>query len=263
MTKGLSDYQNPDSPKSPTLAGDQYNQGMQPGQAVRATPADIVLRNVSRRYQLGDETIHAVSDLSLEIRQGEFVAITGPSGSGKSTLANLIGGLDSPDEGTIAVGGLEFATAGDKQLSAYRSQSVGFVFQAFNLQAHLSVIENTMLPLIIAGVDVDTRKERARFCLELVGLLERADQITNQLSGGQRQRVAIARALANQPQILIADEPTGNLDQENGRMVLEYLTKLNRELGVTLILITHDPQVASAAPRVLKVVDGAVTERRG
>jgi putative ABC transport system ATP-binding protein len=236
---------------------------MQSSGALVAEPADIVLRDVTRRYQLGDETIHAVSHLSLEIRQGEFVAITGPSGSGKSTLANLIGGLDSPDEGTIAVGGLGFSTAGDKELSHYRSHSVGFVFQAFNLQAHLSVIENTTLPLIIAGVDPVARKERAQVCLGLVGLLERADQMTHQLSGGQRQRVAIARALANQPRILIADEPTGNLDQENGRMVLEYLVTLNRDLGVTLILITHDPLVANTATRVLEVVDGIVTERRG
>ncbi len=225
--------------------------------------AGIVLRDVSRHYQLGDETIHAVSRLSLEIPQGQFVAITGPSGSGKSTLANLIGGLDSPNEGSIAVGGLEFSQADDKELSRYRSETVGFVFQSFNLQSHLSVLENVMLPLVLAGIPRDQQRARAQSCLELVGLSERADQLTNQLSGGQRQRVAIARALANSPKILIADEPTGNLDQANGRAVLEYLTQLNRELGVTLLLITHDDRVANTADRVLEVVDGIITERAG
>lgn len=225
--------------------------------------AGIVLRDVSRHYQLGDETIRAVSRLSLEIPQGQFVAITGPSGSGKSTLANLIGGLDSPNEGSIAVGGLEFSQANDKELSRYRSETVGFVFQAFNLQSHLSVLENVMLPLVLAGIPRDQQRARAQSCLELVGLAERADQLTNQLSGGQRQRVAIARALANSPKILIADEPTGNLDQANGQAVLEYLTRLNRELGVTLLLITHDDRVANTADRVLEVVDGIVTERAG
>ena len=225
--------------------------------------AGIVLRDVSRHYQLGDETIHAVSRLSLEIPQGQFVAITGPSGSGKSTLANLIGGLDSPNEGSIAVGGLELSQADDKELSRYRSETVGFVFQSFNLQPHLSVLENVMLPLVLAGIPRDQQRARAQSCLELVGLSERADQLTNQLSGGQRQRVAIARALANSPKILIADEPTGNLDQANGRAVLEYLTQLNRELGVTLLLITHDDRVANTADRVLEVVDGIITERAG
>jgi putative ABC transport system ATP-binding protein len=225
--------------------------------------AGIVLRDVSRHYQLGDETIHAVSRLSLEIPQGQFVAITGPSGSGKSTLANLIGGLDSPNEGSIAVGGLDFSQADDKELSRYRSETVGFVFQSFNLQPHLSVLENVMLPLVLAGIPRDQQRARAQSCLELVGLSERADQLTNQLSGGQRQRVAIARALANSPKILIADEPTGNLDQANGRAVLEYLTQLNRELGVTLLLITHDDRVANTADRVLEVVDGIITERAG
>lgn len=223
--------------------------------------AGIVLRDVSRYYQLGEEIIHGISHLSLEIPQGQFVAITGPSGSGKSTLANLIGGLDSPDEGSIAVGGLEFSKANDRELSHYRSETVGFIFQAFNLQNHLNVLENVMLPLVLGGVDKDSRLARAQSCLELVGLSERSEQLTSKLSGGQRQRVAIARALANSPRILIADEPTGNLDQANGRTVLDYLTQLNRELGVTLLLITHDDRVASTADRILEVVDGIVSER--
>jgi putative ABC transport system ATP-binding protein len=224
--------------------------------------ADISLRGVSRFFELGDEKIHAIRNLTLDIRQGEFVAIKGPSGSGKSTLANVIGGLDTPNEGNIVVGGLDFNKANDKELSHYRSHTIGFVFQSFNLQAHTTVLENVLLPLVIAGVDRDTRLKRARECVELMGLGDRADQPTNKLSGGQRQRVSIARALANWPQIIIADEPTGNLDQANGQIVIDYLTRLNRELNITLILITHDADVANKAPRVLEIVDGTVTDRK-
>jgi len=225
--------------------------------------ADIELRGVSRHYVLGEERIAAVSNLDLSVRSGEFVAVVGPSGSGKSTLANLIGGLDTPSEGTISVGGLDFSKATDKELSDYRSSTVGFVFQSFNLQPQHTVLDNVLLPLVIAGLDRSTRVQRARECLELVGLADRADQPANQLSGGQRQRVSIARALANWPRVVIADEPTGNLDQHNGRIVLDYLREINRELGVTLILITHDSGVAAVAPRVLQAVDGVVTERPG
>jgi putative ABC transport system ATP-binding protein len=224
--------------------------------------ADISLRGVSRFFELGGEKIHAIRDLTLDIRQGEFVAIKGPSGSGKSTLANVIGGLDTPNEGRVVVGGLDFSKANDKELSHYRSQTIGFVFQSFNLQAHTTVLENVLLPLVIAGVDRATRLARATECVELMGLGDRADQPTNKLSGGQRQRVSIARALANWPQIIIADEPTGNLDQANGQIVIDYLTKLNRELNITLILITHDAGVANKAPRILEIVDGTLTDRK-
>jgi putative ABC transport system ATP-binding protein len=224
--------------------------------------ADISLSGVSRIYELGDEKIHALRNLTLDIRQGEFVAIKGPSGSGKSTLANVIGGLDTPNEGKIVVGGLDFSKANDKELSRYRSKTIGFVFQSFNLQSHSTVLENVLLPLVIAGVDRTTRLARAKECLELMGLSDRAEQATNKLSGGQRQRVSIARALANWPQIIIADEPTGNLDQTNGQIVIDHLTKLNRELNITLILITHDADVANKAPRILEIVDGTVTDRK-
>ena len=230
--------------------------------STQTQPADISLVGVSRIYELGDEKIHALRDLSLEIRQGEFVAIKGPSGSGKSTLANVIGGLDTPNEGKIVVGGLDFSKAKDKELSHYRSKTIGFVLQSFNLQSHSTVLENVLLPLVIAGIDKTTRMARAKECLELMGLLDRADQPTNKLSGGQRQRVSIARALANWPQIIIADEPTGNLDQTNGQIVIDLLTKLNRELNITLILITHDADVAKKAPRILEIVDGHVTDRK-
>jgi len=223
---------------------------------------NISLRGVSRYFLLGDEKIHALRDASLEIEQGEFVAITGPSGSGKSTLANLIAGLDTPNEGSISVGGMELASASDRQHSDYRSKTVGFVFQSFNLQAHLSVIENVMLPLVIAGVAPATRDERAQECLELVGLADRADQMVNKLSGGQRQRVSIARALANGPRLILADEPTGNLDSVNGESVMETLMGLNRDLGITLLLITHDASIAARAPRLIELVDGVLTDRR-
>jgi putative ABC transport system ATP-binding protein len=223
--------------------------------------ADISLTNISRFFELGDEKIHALRNVNLEIKQGEFLAIKGPSGSGKSTLANIIGGLDTPNEGQISVGDLDFSKASDKELSHYRSETIGFVFQSFNLQAHNTVLENVLLPLVIAGVDRTTRLARAKECLELMGLADRAEQSTNKLSGGQRQRVSIARALANWPQIIIADEPTGNLDQANGQIVIDHLTKLNRELNITLILITHDADVANKAPRILEIIDGNVTDR--
>lgn len=224
--------------------------------------AGISLSHVSRFFYLGEEKIHALRDATLEIEVGEYVAITGPSGSGKSTLANLIAGLDTPDEGKITVGGLELSTATDRQHSEYRSKTIGFVFQSFNLQTHLTAGENVMLPLVIAGVSPARRAERSRECLELVGLGDRTNQMVNKLSGGQRQRVSIARALANEPTLIIADEPTGNLDQANGESVMETLTQLNRDLGITLLLITHDSSIAARAPRVIELVDGVLTDRR-
>lgn len=224
--------------------------------------AEISLKHVSRFFYLGDEKIHALRDATFEIHPGDYVAITGPSGSGKSTLANLIAGLDSPNEGTITVNGIELATATDRQHSSYRSKTVGFVFQSFNLQTHLTASENVMLPLVIAGGPPAQRVERARECLEMVGLGDRADQMVNKLSGGQRQRVSIARALSNEPTLIIADEPTGNLDQANGESVMETLMQLNRGLGITLLLITHDSSVAALAPRLIELVDGVLTDRR-
>jgi putative ABC transport system ATP-binding protein len=227
------------------------------------TPATgIALRGVSRFFYLGDEKIHALRNASLDIDQGEYVAITGPSGSGKSTLANLIAGLDTPNEGSITVGDMELATATDLEHSWYRAHTVGFVFQSFNLQAHLTVAENVMLPLVIAGVRAEDRRDRVMECLEMVGLADRADQMVNKLSGGQRQRVSIARALSNNPRLLIADEPTGNLDSVNGESVMKTLTSLNRDLGITLLLITHDAKIAASAPRVIELVDGVLTDRR-
>jgi putative ABC transport system ATP-binding protein len=174
----------------------------------------IELRNVSKIYELGGEKILALDRVNLKVEQGDFIAVMGPSGSGKSTLANMIGGLDTPDEGEVLVNGESLAQIGDKKLSAYRNQKVGFIFQTFNLQPVYTALENVMIPLVFAGLSPRERKRRARECLCAVGLEDRANHQPNQLSGGQRQRVCIARALANNPAVIIADEPTGNLDSK-------------------------------------------------
>jgi putative ABC transport system ATP-binding protein len=208
---------------------------------------------------MGDETISALSDVSVTIAHGTFAAITGPSGSGKSTLANIIGGIDAPDRGQVIVDGIDLARARDRELSAYRNRTVGFVFQSFNLQGSASALDNVMLPLTLGRMRGKQRRARARECLEMVGLGDRVRHRPTELSGGQRQRVAIARALANRPSILIADEPTGNLDSERGQEIMELLGKLHTE-GLTLIVITHDDSIAAQADRILHIKDGALTE---
>jgi len=221
----------------------------------------IELTSVSKDYRVGDETLHALSNINLSIHPGEFIAIIGPSGSGKSTLANIIGGLDRPDAGTVTVEGADLAKASDRQLSAYRNQHIGFVFQAFNLQATYTALENVMLPLVLAGVSKKERRARAEDCLKAVGLAERMKHKPGELSGGQRQRVSIARALAGKPSIIIADEPTGNLDSGRGQEIMNLLENLNRQ-GITLIIITHDLNLAKRASRVLTIKDGVMKEAR-
>ena len=224
----------------------------------------IECTDLTKTYRLGDDVVKALDGVTLTIDAGDFVAIAGPSGSGKSTLANVIGGLDRPDSGQVMVNGMNLATAKDKQLSAYRNSNVGFVFQSFNLQVHETALENVISPLVIGGVG---RKKERRLsglaALEKVGLADRAHHKPTQLSGGQRQRVAIARALVNNPSVVIADEPTGNLDSARGVEVMEELARLNREDGITLIVITHDTGVAERATRVLTIIDGKVSERVG
>ena len=223
--------------------------------------ADLIrLTNVTKSYRIGDENICALADVSLTIASGDFVAIIGPSGSGKSTLANVIGGLDRPDKGEVTVAGIQLAKASDREISAYRNSSIGFVFQAFNLQPHLTAHENVAVPLLLANMKRKDRQDRARDCLAEVGLSDRLKHLPSQLSGGQRQRVSIARALANQPKIIIADEPTGNLDSHRGAEIIELLRTLNGA-GITLIVITHDAEVADHASRQLVIHDGVVTER--
>ncbi|MFZ9483914.1 MAG: ABC transporter ATP-binding protein [Ilumatobacteraceae bacterium] len=225
--------------------------------------AFVQCSGLKKTYTVGDEEVRALDNVSITVEKGDFIAICGPSGSGKSTLANVIGGLDQPDEGSVLVDGVDLAKARDKELSEYRNSRIGFVFQSFNLQAHETALENVISPLVIGGVGKKKeRRERGMKALERVGLSDRAGHKPTQLSGGQRQRVAIARALVNDPQMIIADEPTGNLDSSRGADVIAELRRLNSE-GITLIIITHDPNVAAQAKRVVEIKDGKITERTG
>ena len=225
--------------------------------------AFVQCSGLRKTYTVGDEEVKALDDVSLVVEKGDFIAICGPSGSGKSTLANVIGGLDQPDAGKVIVDGVDLSDAKDKELSTYRNKNIGFVFQSFNLQAHESALENVISPLVIGGVGKKKeRQEKGMRALERVGLADRAKHKPTQLSGGQRQRVAIARALVNDPALIIADEPTGNLDSSRGSDVMNELERLNRE-GITLIIITHDQSIAARAKRVLTIKDGKITETRG
>ena len=220
----------------------------------------IELRDVWRLYRMGEETINALAGINLEISQGEFVSIVGPSGSGKSTLLHIIGGLDSPTKGSIVVDGQDLSKASDRELSTYRNKKVGFVFQTFNLQPTYNALENVALPLVFAKVPLGKRNQIAREALDTVGLGDRVRHKPGELSGGERQRVGIARALVNNPKILLADEPTGNLDSKARERIIELLTKLNKERGLTLMLVTHDLESAKNADRMLQMHDGKLTD---
>lgn len=219
----------------------------------------IELKKVSKVYELGGEKIYALDNANLKVEDGDFLAIMGPSGSGKTTLANIIGGLDAPDSGEVIIGDQNIAEMNDKQLSHYRNCKIGFIFQSFNLQPTLTAIENVSIPLLFAHVPPSQRKKRAAQCLKAVGLENRLNHRPGQLSGGQRQRVCIARALVNQPAIIIADEPTGNLDSKKGGEIVDLLKSLNREQKITIIVITHDKTVANEAREVLTMKDGRIS----
>lgn len=219
----------------------------------------IELKNISKKYKMGEEIIKALDGVNLKIEKGEFVAIVGPSGSGKTTLANIIGGLDTPDSGEVSVDGVDITRAKDSLLSQYRNKKIGFVFQTFNLQPNYTALENVMVPLIFARMGLGERKKRAETCLKAVGLENRAKHKPTELSGGERQRVAIARALANSPEIIIADEPTGNLDSKKGSEIISILKDLNREGKISLIVITHDQGIAREASRVINIKDGRIS----
>jgi len=208
---------------------------------------------------MGEETINALAGVTLEISPGEFVSIVGPSGSGKSTLLHIIGGLDSPTKGNIIVDGQDLSQASDSELSSYRNKKVGFVFQTFNLQPTYNALENVALPLVFARVPLGKRNQIAREALDTVGLGDRVRHKPGELSGGERQRVGIARALVNNPGILLADEPTGNLDSKARERIMELLTRLNKERGLTLVLVTHDLESARNANRMLQMHDGKLT----
>ena len=217
----------------------------------------IRLQNMSRLYQMGAETIHALRDVSLEIERGEYVAIMGPSGSGKSTLMNLIGCLDSPSSGKYELNGTDVSEMDDNALAEVRNREIGFVFQTFNLLPRSHALHNVELPLIYASMEVTERRERAREALAQVGLADRMYHRPNELSGGQRQRVAVARALVNQPSILLADEPTGNLDSKTGFEIMALFEDLSRK-GHTIILVTHEEEIALHARRIIRIRDGLV-----
>ncbi len=220
----------------------------------------LELRNVSKLYHLGGEEIRALDDVSLDIDAGEFVSIIGPSGSGKSTLMHILGCLDTPTSGTIKLDGTLIHDASPRQLAAIRNRKIGFVFQFFNLLPKLNVLQNVELPMVYAGASARQRRERAMAALNMVEMENRAKHRPSQLSGGQQQRTAIARALVNNPKIVFADEPTGNLDSHTGEVILRLFRKLSTE-GRTIILVTHDPEIAAVTPRKIEIRDGKVAAK--
>ncbi len=211
-----------------------------------------------KRYRMGEEVLEALKGVDLNIASGEYVAIVGPSGSGKSTLMNIIGCLDSPSEGSLRLDGQEVSRLPDSELAAIRNRNIGFVFQSFNLLPRFSALKNVELPLVYSGMEPEERLKRAAQALERVGLGDRMHHKPNELSGGQRQRVAIARAIVNEPSILFADEPTGALDTKTGEEIIQLFESLNTRLGTTLLIVTHDTEVAAKARRVIRIVDGLI-----
>jgi len=218
----------------------------------------IRLRSISKDFQLGEQRVHALKDITLTINRGEFLSIMGPSGSGKSTLLNLIALLDKPSSGDYLLDDHDVTALDDDDLARVRRENFGFVFQFFHLIPRLTAAENVEIPLILAGVEPKQRKARVSEALESFNLSDRADHRPDQLSGGQRQRVAIARATIMQPAVILADEPTGNLDQTTGKQVIKLLEQLNRN-GITLVLVTHDADIGRQAARQIMIVDGQIT----
>lgn len=220
----------------------------------------IVLKNITKTYKLGREKITALNNVNVVINAGELVAIVGPSGSGKTTFAHVLGGLIKPDSGSIEIEGEQMSVKNDRKMSAYRNQKIGFVFQNYSLLPHYTALENVSVPLMVAGMRPKERRKKATQYLKAVGLEGQIKQRANQLSGGQRQRVSIARALVAEPEIIIADEPTGNLDTKRGGEVMDMLEFLSKKQGITVVMVTHDDKLAQRADRRLHITDGKVTE---
>jgi putative ABC transport system ATP-binding protein len=213
---------------------------------------------VSKTYRLGEVQVHAVRGISLDIPAGQMVAFSGPSGAGKSTLLGLIGGLERPDEGTVLAGDQDLGALGSEALAMYRRHSVGFIFQAFRLLPALTAFENVMMPLVPQNGKDDAKAGKVTAALERVNIAHRAQHLPGELSGGEQQRVAIARAIVNDPEIIIADEPTGELDSENGKRIMALLRELNGERKATVLLASHDPDVVASAERIVRIVDGQI-----
>ncbi len=220
----------------------------------------IQIRNLSKAYQRGGQRIAVLSALSLDVEEGEFVGLMGPSGSGKSTLLNLIAGIDKPDAGTLQVGGIDITQLGETDLAHWRGAHIGFIFQFYNLMPVLTALENVELPLMLTHLSRRERRERAEFTLELVGLADRMTHQPAELSGGQQQRVAIARALISDPTLIVADEPTGDLDRVSGGEILDLMARLNQELNKTIVMVTHDPKAAERAHTLRHLEKGVLTD---
>jgi putative ABC transport system ATP-binding protein len=221
---------------------------------------EIVIKDVFKVYRLGKVEVQALRGLNAKIKDGEIVSIIGPSGSGKSTLLNLVGGLDQPTAGSIRVGNIEVAGLSTRELTQYRRKTVGHIFQNLNLIPTLTAAENVELPMIALGVSRNRRTEKTKTLLEVVGLSQRMYHKPDELSGGEQQRVAIASALANDPPVILADEPTGELDTLNAKMVTDYLVKISREFGKTVLMVTHDPNMTRATDRIMRIEDGTIKE---
>lgn len=216
----------------------------------------IQINNIFKRYKMGEHVLTALDDVSLTISQGDFTSIMGPSGSGKSTLMNIVGLLDNFDSGEYILNGKNIGDYSEKELAAIRNEEIGFIFQSFNLLPRMTVMENVMLPLVYAKVPYNERKKRALEALDRVGLADRVSHRPNEISGGQKQRVAIARAIVNRPAVLLADEPTGNLDSKTTKEIIRIFQELNEEAGATIVMVTHEPEVAEYTKKIIHLRDG-------